>query len=147
VVQPGKGLPPRILRRSASPRLEKKRSRRIWTGIIGALMTIVTGLAIVFLTPPINQVGTKALHGWTRVVGADLPVELRPLCAGQGGIVAPPAEKDAAYHWRCRGSSYPITEQQIATRCHQQWGQEVNLVLRDRDASSGWKCHKRGWLR
>jgi hypothetical protein len=124
-MQPGTGLPPRILRRSTSRghdkksrRHDKKRSRRIRTGIISFLLAIGAGLATVFLAPPINQASTKAIHGWTRVVGADLPVELKPLCAAQDGIVAPPTEKDAAYHWRCRGSSYSITEQQIATRCH-----------------------------
>jgi hypothetical protein len=101
-----------------------------------------------FLAPPVNQAGLNTAQRLaTYFIGEDKPVELKPLYDKQGGIVAPPAEKDAAYHWRCRRSPSPITRQQIAERCAAQWGKEAKLVLRDRDESSGWKCHFRGLLR
>ncbi len=105
-------------------------------------------LAAQFIAPPVNQAGlatTQRLVAY--VVGEDKPIELKPLCIKQGGIVPPPAEKDAAFHWRCQRSSRPITRQQIAKRCAAQWGTELKLVLRDQDSAAGWKCHKRGWFR
>ncbi len=122
----------------------KKQLRRV---ILGALGAIVIGLTIAFFTPPVTQATTTMESWWGRVVGVDKPIELKPICAKQGGIVPPPAEKNAAFHWRCKGSSHPITPQQIAERCAAQWGPEFRLMLRDRDASSGWKCHKRGLLK
>jgi hypothetical protein len=131
--------------RSAGKRL----LRRVGAVLVGggALGGLLLWLAAQLVAPPINEAG---LRGEQRVaallVGEYRPIELKPLCATQGGIVAPPAEKDAAYHWRCQRSSGPITPQQIAERCAAQWGKEAELVLTDPDSSSGWKCHLGGLI-
>jgi hypothetical protein len=76
-------------------------------------------------------------------------LELQPVCDAlhQGKVIAPHAETNAAYHYRCTGSDRWITQQQIAQRCVAQWGHDAQLVLKDRDSASGWKCHVRGWAR
>jgi hypothetical protein len=78
--------------------------------------------------------------------GTDRPIELSPLCAHLGGIVAPPAERNAAYHYRCVQSTNPISRDQIAQRCKVQWGFNAKLLLHDRNSAAGWKCHVRGLL-
>jgi hypothetical protein len=125
----------------------KKWLRRLGIALLGALGAIAVGLAVVFFTPPVTQASSKAQSWWGHVVGVDLPVEIKYVCAKPEDLVSPPREKDAAYHYRCKGSSRTITRQQIAKRCALQWGTAVKLVLRDRDMASGWKCHQRGWLR
>jgi hypothetical protein len=127
----------------------KKWLRRIALAIMGALGTISVGLVIAFFTTPVNEAGASTVPRlWGRVVGSDKSVELKVICQRQGDtIVSPPSETDAAFHYRCRRGKRNISEPQIAKRCMEQWGNDVRLVLRDRDSASGWKCHKRGWLR
>jgi hypothetical protein len=101
------------------------------------LVSILVGLAVPLMTPT----------GRRYALGVDQPIELRPLCENLGGIVAPPAERDAAFHYRCAESTQTITRAQIEGRCKDQWGSGAQLVLRDRNSASGWKCHAPGWLR
>ena len=123
-----------------------KRFRRIVGSILGG--GFLLWLAAQFVAPPVNQAGLAASQRLVAyVVGEDRPIELAPLCIKQGGIVRPQAEKDAAFQWRCERSRHLITRQQIAQQCADQWGPELELVLRDRDSAAGWKCHKRGWIR
>lgn len=81
-------------------------------------------------------------------LGVDKPIELKPLCEhlGTGGIVAPPTEKSAAFHYHCAGSDEPITRTQIEQRCKDQWGTNAKLVLRDPNSAAGWKCHVGGLI-
>jgi hypothetical protein len=134
--------------RSAGRRLPRL-LKRVGAGLAGGglLAGFLLWLASQFFAPPVNEAGLDTAQRVVAfVVGEDKPIELKPLCSAQGGIVAPPAEKDAAFHWRCQRSSRPITREQIAERCTAQWGKEAELVLRDPDSSSGWKCHLRGLI-
>jgi hypothetical protein len=136
----------------ASPPQQPKDKRPLHMAILGAIAgavgTILIGLIVAFLTPAVTESGKGTVPRLLApVVGIDQPIELSPLCAKQGGILRPHAEKNAAYHFHCKNSSRPITKQQIAKRCAEQWGPEAELKLRDPDSASGWKCHLRGWLR
>jgi hypothetical protein len=110
-----------------------RQTARIATLVLVGLMV---GLILPLLTP----------QGRSATFGVNHPIELRPLCEGLGGIIAPPAERDAAFHYRCKSSTDTITQAQIEQRCHDQWGTRARLVLRDRDSAAGWTCHTPGWL-
>jgi len=84
--------------------------------------------------------------GLWRPLGVDRPIELKPLCQQFGGIVAPPTERNAAFHYHCVGSNEPITRTQIKQRCKDQWGLSAKLVLRNPDSAAGWKCHVGGLI-
>lgn len=97
------------------------------------------------MLPPVNHV----IHDITDPVGSylggiDHPIELSPICKDLGGIVAPHAEKNAAYQYQCRDSKKTIAKQQIAQQCRIQWGPNAKLELRDPDSASGWTCHTPG---
>jgi hypothetical protein len=141
-----------VTHRSRRPRHARRRRRSVKTWLrrvgVGAAGAFLIWFASQFFAPPVNQAGLNVGQRLASyVIGEDKPIELKPLCDKQGGIVAPPAEKDAAYHWRCRRSTRLITREQIAERCAAQWGNEAKLALREPDESSGWKCHFRGLLR
>jgi len=109
---------------------------------------ILTFIAAQFFSPPINEASTSLIdRAHAYVFGVDHPIELSPICQRLGGIVAPHAEKDAAYHYRCRRSKQTITKHQIEQRCVTQWGPNARLVLIDPDSASGWTCHTPGVLR
>src|SRR6266487_1560445 len=94
----------------------KKWLRRIGTGIVG----ILVWLAGEFFSTPVNEASDNLVQRAKEYVfGRDNPIELQPICDAlkQGRIVAPPAERDAAHHYRCELSSRRITEKQIARRC------------------------------
>ncbi|SRR6266516_4232153 len=129
--------------RHASPR--QRWIRRIGNGIIAILIWLI---AQIFITP-VNQLSSNLVdRGRNYITGEDHPIELQPICTNlnQGRIVAPPAEKNAAFHYRCARSKQMITRGQIEQRCITQWGRNAKLVLRDPDSASGWKCHTPGWL-
>jgi hypothetical protein len=124
----------------------KRWVRRIGAGIVGILVWLLGG----FFSTPVNEIGDNAVErAKSYVFGQDQPIELQPICdeLRQGKVIAPHAEKDAAYHYRCAQSRQWITEQQIRRRCVEQWGEDARLVLKDPDSASGWKCHTRGRLR
>jgi hypothetical protein len=105
-------------------------------------IAIATGLALTAGTA-LTLYATRPDHGLNAV---DYPIELSSICTNLGGIVAPPAEQNAAYQYRCQDSKQPITKQQIAQQCRIQWGPNAKLVLRDPDSASGWTCHTPGAL-
>lgn len=117
--------------------LSRSRSSRILRILTTVLIGFVLAIAVLLATP----------GGRGYAFGVDKPIELRPLCEHLGGIVAPPAEDNAAFHYRCARSVGPITRLQIERRCKDQWGADAELVLRDPDSASGWKCHRRGLLK
>jgi hypothetical protein len=127
----------------SSQRTAEDHQRRRW--FLGLVTAVIAGLLTGALLAPVNH----AIHDITNpigsyLVGTDHSVELSPICKDLGGLVAPPAEKNAAYQYQCRDSKQTITRQQIAQRCRIQWGPNAKLVLRDPDSASGWTCHTPG---
>jgi hypothetical protein len=124
------------VREAGGGELSKSRISRAGRVAATVSITVIFALAVQVLTP----------SGRQYVFGVDEPIELSPLCENLGGIVAPPAEIDAAFHYRCARSGRTITRAQIERRCKAQWGSNADLVLRDPNSASGWKCHTPGLL-
>ena len=128
----------------SGPPRRRRWIRRIGAGVVG----IATFIAVQFFSPPINEASTSLIsRAHAYVFGVDHPIELSPICQGLGGIAAPHAEKDAAYHYRCKRSKQTIAKEQIEQRCRTQWGADARLVLIDPDSASGWTCRTPGVLR
>lgn len=115
------------------------------------LVALLTGIFIGIVVAVIGPVAVRVTYSaWSNVashlVGVDHPIELAPICVNRGGIMSPPAEDNAAFHWRCMDSRRPISRAQIEQRCKDEWGSAARLVLRDPNAAAGWTCHTRGLL-
>jgi hypothetical protein len=130
-------------RKDATEQHSTSRWKRRGGWVLGVLGGVLIGLMVAVLSPPVNH-AISDVHGM--VFGVDHPIELAPICEGLGGIVAPPAEKYAAYQYHCRRSSHLISRREVEQRCLAQWGRHAQLVLIDPDSASGWTCRTPGWL-
>jgi hypothetical protein len=140
---------PADLIRAVSPGPQPLPAKKASRGRIsaGVLSGILVGLLVGVLVPPVNQVvHNVADRTHSYFYGVNHPIELSPLCKYLGGIVAPPAERDAAYQYRCAHSQRAISRNQIRLRCISQWGPSARLVLLDPNSASGWTCHTPGIL-
>lgn len=124
-----------VVREATGEELLRSRASRALRVATTLSVGFVIALGLFLATP----------SGRQDMFGVDEPIELSPLCVNAGGIVAPPAEVNAAYQYQCR-SGHVITQAQIEQRCKAQWGSTAKLVLEDRNSASGWKCHTPGWL-
>jgi hypothetical protein len=131
------------LRKGAAERDSASRRRRRGGWILGVVGGVIIGLLADVLYPPLNH-AISDLQG--NVFGVDHPIELAPICDGLGGIIAPHAERGAAYKYHCRRLSRPISRHEIEEQCVVQWGPGAQLVLHNPDSASGWACRTPGWL-
>jgi hypothetical protein len=128
-------FPDVVIREAKSDELSRSRASIVLRVAKTLSVGIVIAMGLFVATP----------SGWHDIFGFDQPIELSPLCANAGGIEAPPAEINAAYHYQCRSGNV-ITSTQIGQRCKAQWGPTAQLVLQDPNSAAGWKCHTPGWL-
>jgi hypothetical protein len=89
---------------------------------VGPMASI--GLAIAMVLILVTPTGRQDAFG------VDRSIELSPLCVNDGGIVAPPAEANAAYQYHCARSGHVVARAQVEQRCKTQWP-TAELVLRD----------------
>lgn len=130
-------------RKDATEQHAASRRRRLGVWVLGVLGGVIIGLMVGVLSPPVNH-AISDLKG--KLFGVDHPIELAPICKDLGGIIVPPAERDAAYQYHCGRSSRPISRHEVEQRCVAQWGPAAKLVLLDPDSASGWTCQTPGWL-
>jgi hypothetical protein len=123
-----------VVREAKGDELFRSRGSRVLRVATTVSVGAVVGLGLFLATP----------SGRQDAFGVNEPIELSPLCVNAGGIVAPPAEINAAFQYRCR-SGHVITRAQIGQRCTTQWGPTAQLVLEDRNSAAGWTCHVPGW--
>jgi hypothetical protein len=117
---------------------ERRRRRAGAATLVSLLVLLFAGT----VGPILNQGAQNAYEAVVHhVSGIDEPIELSPICANLGGIVAPHAEAGAAYKWRCALSQQTITPSQIKQMCTTQWGPKARLILRDANSAAGWKCN------
>jgi hypothetical protein len=121
----------------------RRRRRTIVSTLVALLVGLFSGAVSPILSQPVQNTVESIFHYFS---GVDQPIELSTICKNLGGIVAPHAETDAAYKWRCARSQQTISPSQIKQMCRTEWGPKAQLVLRDPNSAAGWKCHMPGSL-
>ena len=81
-----------VVREAKGDELFRSRVSRALRVATTVSVGVVIGLGLFLATPAGRQ----------DTLGVDQSIELSPLCVHAGGIVAPPAEINAAYHYHCR---------------------------------------------
>jgi hypothetical protein len=139
-------LPADLVRSGSSGRHHSSATkRRRIRAIVSTVVTLLVGLFIGAVSPTLSQPVQNAVESTIHYFfGVDEPIELSQICNNLGGILAPHAEADAAYKWRCTRSQQVISRAQIKQMCQAEWGAKAQLVLLDPNSAAGWKCHISG---